>query len=211
MSITTSEKKFGWVDLKDAAMEGKLDRILVSGDRVPLTLKTGEDVFVRATRDKNDKWFFIFEDCLDFPHSMNDIDTNYGGWAECGMRKYLNETVFELLPDELQSIIVPTRIVQIPDGIRRAETEDRLFLPSKTQMLGKGMWGNLEPEDAEIIYYQRDVERVKGCGKNRAWWYFLRTPYAGSTSAFWAVDKGGSILISSANNNGGVAPCFCIN
>lgn len=111
---------------------------------VIFNLKNGEEVAVRATQDKNGKWFFVLEDCLADEHCMNKRPTNKGAWAACDMRQYLNNTVFALLPDELQALIAPTTIVQIVDG-ERVETEDKLFLLSKTQVFGKGRWSEREP------------------------------------------------------------------
>ena len=59
--------------------------------------------------------------------SINKRMTNKGGWRDCEMRLWLNETIFHMLPDELQEIIVPRRIVQIMDG-ERLESEDKLWL-----------------------------------------------------------------------------------
>lgn len=206
---TIVTKQFDWVDLQRTAIEGKLDSIIKTGDLIPFNLKTGEEVAVRATQDLHGKWFFVFEDCLNDTHAMNKTATNRGGWKACEMRKYLNKTVFDLLPDELQRVIVPTKIVQVLNG-ERVETEDKLFLPSKTQMFGKGAWSNFEPEDAQFIYYRREKDRVKECGENGTWWYFLRTPYSGNTVVFCGVYSGGYAYYTSASSNGGVAPGFCI-
>ena len=91
------------------------------------------------------------------------------------MRQYLNNTVFALLPDELQALIAPTTIVQIVDG-ERVETEDKLFLLSKTQVFGKGRWSEREPEDAQLLCFLREKDRVKECGDNGTWWWWLRSP-----------------------------------
>lgn len=206
---TTAEKELTWPDLKKAAIEGTLNSIIKAGDLIPFNLKTGKEVAVRATQDLHGKWFFVFEDCLSGTHSMNKTATNRGGWKACEMRKHLNETVFDLLPDELQKIIVPTKIVQVLNG-ERVETEDKLFLPSKTQMFGKGVWSDLEPEDSQFIYYRREKDRVKERGENGTWWYFLRTPYSGNTNNFCIVDRYGCAGYDYASYYNGVAPGFCI-
>lgn len=207
---TITTKQLSWEELKAAAQAGTLNEVLHPGDLIPFNLKTGEEVAVRATPDTNGKWFFCFEDCLEETHAMNRRNTNCGGWKASWMRKHLNSTVFALLPDELQAVITPTKIVQMLDG-ERVEVEDKLFLLSKTQVVGKGPWSDLEPEDAHLIYYIREKTRVKECGENGTWWYFLRTPFNGYTGSFSGVGSNGSYTSGNANYSGGVAPGFCID
>lgn len=207
---TITTKQLSWEELKVAAQAGTLGEVLTPGDLIQFNLKTGEEVTVRATPDTNGKWFFCFEDCVLTTRPMSKRNTNRGGWAACEMRKYLNVAIFELLPNDLQAVISPTKIVQVLDG-ERVEVEDKLFLLSKTQMFGKGPWSALEPEDAHLIYYNREKNRVKECEENGTWWYFLRTPVNGYTGNFCAVFSNGSYYISGAGNNIGVAPGFCID
>lgn len=207
--ITESIKQSTWTELKTAAQAGELSCILKSGDLIPFTLKNGEEVAVRATRDDSEKWFFILEDCLADMHRMNKRATNKGGWAECEMRRYLNNTVFALLPDELQEVIAPTRIVQVLDG-ERVETEDKLFLLSKTQMFGKGYWSEQEPEDTQLVCFRYEKDRVKECGDNGTWYWWLRSPEAPSSSSFCAVYASGGTYTYTASLSHGVAFGFCL-
>ena len=120
------------------------------------------------------------------------------------MRQYLNNTVFALLPDELQALIAPTTIVQIVDG-ERVETEDKLFLLSKTQVFGKGRWSDREPEDTQLLCFLREKDRVKECGDNGTWWWWLRSPEASSSSSFAFVYIGGTSHTANASVSYGVA------
>lgn len=153
---TSTTNETTWAALKAAVDNGAI----AQGDLVIFNLKNGEEVAVRATQDKKGKWFFVLEDCLADEHCMNKRPTNKGAWAACDMRQYLNNTVFALLPDELQALIAPTTIVQIVDG-ERVETEDKLFLLSKTQVFGKGRWSDREPEDTQLLCFLREKDRVK--------------------------------------------------
>ena len=123
---TSTTNETTWAALKAAVDNGTI----AQGDLIVFNLKNGEEVAVRATQDKKGKWFFVLEDCLADEHCMNKRPTNKGAWAACDMRAWLNNTMFALLPDELQALIAPTKIVQIVDG-ERVETEDKLFLLSK--------------------------------------------------------------------------------
>ena len=112
-------------------------------------------------------------------------------------------------PDELQALIAPTTIVQIVDG-ERVETEDKLFLLSKTQVFGKGRWSEREPEDAQLLCFLREKDRVKECGDNGTWFWWLRSPEASSSSSFAGVSSGGYGNGYYASSSYGVAFGFCL-
>ena len=202
---TSTTNETTWVALKAAVDNGTI----AQGDLIVFNLKNGEEVAVRATQDKNGKWFFVLEDCLADEHCMNKRPTNKGAWAACDMRQYLNNTVFALLPDELQALIAPTTIVQIVDG-ERVETEDKLFLLSKTQVFGKGRWSEREPEDAQLLCFLREKDRVKECGDKGTYFWWLRSVHAGTAYHFCGVSAGGSAYGSHAYSSFGFAPGFDI-
>lgn len=206
--ITKTTKQSTWAELKAAAETGTIDEIIKSGDVIPFTLKTGEKVAVKATHDANGKLFFVLEDCLEDEHTMNRQNTTMGGWAACEMRKYLNKTVFALLPDELQTVIAPTKIVQIIDG-ERMETDDKLFLLSRTQVFGGGTWSGREPEDTQLDCFLREKDRVKECGDNGTWRWWLRSAHTSYT--FYAVGSSGHNTNGTANSSGAMVLGFCLN
>lgn len=198
--------KATWAEVKKRANAGKIE----SGERFTFSMKTGERVTVKATRDtKTDKLFFVAEDCLKDERPMNEKGTNEGGWAASYMRDYLNKTVFALLPDDLQEAIAPTSIVQIVDGMR-VECEDKLFLLSQTQVFGDGQMSEFEPEDAQLDIFLREKDRVKECGDRGTWFWWLRSPLASSPSRFCGVNSTGAINNYSATGPGGVAFGFSI-
>lgn len=208
--ITKATKWTSWAELKAFAEAGKLSEVLNSGDNIPVTLKNGEEVSFDIGKDENGKVYFIMHDCMEEPKPMNSKWTNKGGWEESAMRKYLNEEVIKLLPDELQEVIKPTKIVQVWGGKRR-ETEDKLFLLSKTQVFGKDKnYEAIEPEDSQIDIFKTERSRVKerkGCGA--AWWW-ERSPYIGSYGFCGVGSNGiGYSQLCPTYSYGG-APAFCI-
>ena len=202
---TSTTNETTWTTLKAAVDNGTI----AQGDLIVFNLKNGEEVAMRATHDKKGKWFFVLEDCLADEHCMNKRATNKGAWAACDMRQYLNSTVFALLPDELQALIAPTTIVQIVNG-ECVETEDKLFLLSKTQVFGKGSWSEREPEDAQLLCFLREKDRVKECSDNETGFWWLRSPQATDSSSFIFVGGNGYNYYDSASNSYGVAFGFCL-
>ena len=196
----------GWNEIKQYAEAGKLNEILNSGDRIPITLKDGQEIELDVGRDKTGKTYFIFHDCLKDEHIMNKERTNAGGWAETEMRRYANEDVFHLLPEELQAVIEPTKIVQIVNG-ERVETQDKLFCLSYTQVFGGNYCREQEPEDTKIDIFETEKDRVKMVD-GETWWWWLRS--ANNANYFRFVSSGGNSYSNSAFNTGGVALGFCI-
>ncbi len=216
--ITKETKWTSWAELKALSEAGRLDEVLKSGDNIPVTLKNSEEVSFDVGRDEGGKVYFIMHDCLKEPKPMNSKCTNRGGWEESEMRKYLNEEVIKLLPDELQEIIKPTKIVQVWDGKRR-ETEDKLFLLSKTQVFGKDKnYEAIEPDDSQIDILGTERSRVKEREGYETTWWWERSPCIDCGGSF-CIDCGSSFCIVYGNggssyyyasNPSGVAPAFCI-
>lgn len=198
-----------WATLSLASQQGRLGEILQEGDIIPITLKNGEQHDIVATQDEHGKWHFVFCNCLSQTARMNDTWTNKGGWTACKMRGYLNNEVFSLLPDDLQAVIVPTKVVQIVDG-KRVETEDKLWLPSESQIFGQTVWAGEEPEDTQLAWYKNTQNRVKTRDSNTVW-YWERSAYAGSSGSFCFVTSDGNADYYTANYSAGVSPGFCLN
>ena len=208
--ITKEAKWTSWAELKALSEAGKLGEVLKSGDNIPVTLKNGEEVSFDVGKDESGKIYFIMHNCLKERKPMNGDWTNKGGWEKSDMRRYLNEEVIELLPDELREIIKPTKIVQVWDGKRR-ETEDKLFLLSRTQVFGKDeRYEPTEPIDSQIDIFENPRERVKECEEvedEYCWW--LRSPFSSVYDLFCCVYADGTVY-AAADVSHGAAPAFCL-
>lgn len=88
------------------------------------------------------------------------------------------------LPDELREMIVPRRIVQTMDG-ERLESEDKLWLPSFTEIFGKEGaedWAPADTDETQLELFSTERSRVKERPGNSTWWYRLRSPYGGDST-----------------------------
>lgn len=196
-----------WEDLKKLAYTPVI--VIQSGDMIPVTMKNGEKIVLQVTHDETGKTFFVMDDCMKDRHYMNASNTNKGGWASSALREYLNTEVFKLLPDDLQTVIAPTTIVQIVDG-ERIESKDKLFLLSKTQVFGKGYWSINEPQDTQLDCFQQQKDCIKlRFGSANYWW--LRSPLASSSTTFCSVSNNGNAYSYFASASFGVSWGFCIN
>lgn len=209
--ITREAKWTSWAELKALSEVGKLGEVLKSGDNIPVTLKNGDEVSFDVGKDDSGETYFIMHNCLKEKQSMNENCTNKGGWEESDMRRYLNEEVIDLLPDDLQKMIKPTKIVQVWDGKRR-ETEDKLFLLSRTQVFGKHEnYEAIEPNDSQIDIFKSPrgrVKELKGCEAPEYWW--LRSPDYIYRKYFCYVLTDGTISHCCTDYPRAVVPAFCI-
>lgn len=205
--ITKEQMLTSWADLKERASVGKLDEFLRSGDTIDITLKNGEAVTLMIGKDKKGTIYFASKDCLVQPHVMNNVRTCKGGWAKTEMRRYLNEEIFSLLPDELQTVVKPTTIVQIVDN-ERLEEEDKLFCFSSTQVFGFNNSVH-EPEDTQIDIFAKTENRIKKCASSKTYWC-LRSLDEVNDKFFCSVNFGGDSHSIGACVSGGVAFGFTI-
>ena len=208
----TITSEIEWNTIKKAQADGKLQELLQVGDELDITLKTGEALTAQAAGTTENGLRFVLKDCMKDMRSMNKRMTNKGGWRDCEMRLWLNETIFHMLPDELQEIIAPRRIVQTVDG-EALESEDKLWLPSFTEMFGKENaegWAPADTDETQLELFATERSRVKEVPGNGTWRYWLRSPNGGSSAGFCAVTSGGGAYCYGASSAYGVAFGFCL-
>ena len=207
----TITSEIEWNTIKKAQADGKLQELFQLGDELDITLKTGEELTAQVA-DTKEHMRFVLKDCMKDEHGMNKKMTNEGGWRDSGMRLWLNETVFHMLPDELQEIIVPRRIAQTMDG-ETLESEDKLWLPSFTEMFGEERakdWAPADTNETQMELFTTERSRVKEAPGKGTWWYWLRSPSGSYSTLFCRVDSNGYAGYDGASTAGGVAFGFCL-
>ena len=141
---------------------------------------------------------------------MNEGYTNKGGWETCKMRKYLNKDFITLLPDELVALLKAIKKKTVNKSKKVSVTEDKIFLPSEVEVFGK-MYYSAGGEGYQYDFFKNWRNRVKGYndGEHGRWWW-LRSPYSGSSNLFCVVDAAGSYTCYTASYSSGVSPCFAL-
>lgn len=127
--------------------DGKLNGALKT-----LTLANGDTVLVQIAGIMHDDLadgsgkaaltFITKNSYIDRP--MNSKDTNVGGWESSDMRRWLNSTVVEQFPSDVNPVSVVkksnnTGVSESPTVV--TDTSDRLFLFSWKELLGNISWG----------------------------------------------------------------------
>lgn len=202
------EETVSWLEIAERIHAGSENAIEV-GDEIACTLKDGtEVVFVAAAINPyvENEVAFVIKDCLPDLHNMNDDCTNEGGWRDSGMREYVNGKIYDLLPDDLKSVIKERTIVQKQDDEELSST-DKLWLLSRTEVTGTDY--ETDVNDVHFPLFKDERSRVKQVD-GETYWYWLRSPYASSSSAFCYVYANGGASYNNANASNGVAFGFLI-
>ena len=156
---------------------------------------------------------------------MNDIDTNVGGWPASEMRTYVNNDIYNSLPEELRNGIIDTYVVSSHgSGDVSGELEndnfgstDKLYLLSTEEVWAQG--GNNAIYDdtsrgtsRRLDYYAKNKvsttngSGAKKTGANDYWW--LRSAISFDGCSFFTVRTDGDWYNYTAGNGYGVSPAF---
>ena len=216
----TIENESAWEKLKAAAVAGTAGALIQLFDDIDLTLENGEAVTVvaaahlPATEGKPAGVRFVFKDCLADPHQMNATATNKGGYRASEGRRYVLEDVLPLLPADLRAVLRPRKITEITrDGT--LVYEDPLWLPSETDLFGRGSDSWQEgaadgPDDFQLPIFKTERDRVKLCGDKGTYPYWCRSVYSSYAHDFCLVNTNGGAHTSYAYISWGEAPGFDI-
>ena len=158
--------------------------------------------------------------------SFNSTDTNVGGWRDSELRTYVNGTIYESLPSDLQNVISTTKVISShgkTSGETNFETQDKLYLLSGHEVYEDETSNKVSESDTsynstkQLDYYKNqgvttsifagERKRYNGNGIC-AWW--LRSATSSATYSFLFVDAMGSWGDISARTSFGVSPAFRI-
>ena len=152
---------------------------------------------------------------------MNSIyNTNEGQWPASTMRTYVNTTVYNALPSDLQNVIATTTVVSShgsTSGVANFTSSDKLYLLSTKEVWNGGTgFDTAEAETRQLDYYKNNgvttsnysgaIKQYNGTDTN--WW--LRSAGSSNTISFFMVSYNGSWDYMNANVAVGVAPAFRI-
>ena len=152
---------------------------------------------------------------------FNSNGTNEGGWKDSEIRIYVNETIYNALPGDLQNVIVTTKVISGygPSDSENFETQDKLYLLSGHEVYENGKMNQINESDTayndtkQLDYYKNQGvvtdsnlgTAKKYLGVSRSWW--LRSSHLYGALGFFA---GTYIGTGETSNYFGVSPAFRI-
>ena len=155
-------------------------------------------------------------------HKMNDTAINVGGWPATSMRTFVNNDIYNAIPDEIKKVIIDTTTMS-GHGSTTKETNfistDKLYFLS-----GKEIYSdfNSEYDTAKTLTRQLDYYANNGITTSnsagtikkyqttaKCWW--LRTASSTTNFSFHVMlNIGGWNYAANGDNNCGVSPAFRI-
>ena len=159
-----------------------------------------------------------FVKCLATKYAMNEENTNIGGFSDCVLRIELNTTVYDLLPDDLKSVISE---VSVASGIGNStisgtsDSDNKLFLASEYEIFGENINSIGTPEGSPQFGYwmlhNSDADHIKTrIDDTSATFWWLRSAFSPNSTDFCGVVTSGSSNSSGAYFLRGVCPCFAL-
>ena len=209
--IRKHEQRVEWIDIQDIIRKGNAPVSLPPGTEINFTLKNGDPasvVVVGVDHYEKGDCVFWFRRIIG-RHCMNSDNTNEGRFPDSDMNAYLNDEVFALLPDELQSVIAVHKTIQKIED-ENVETEGRLFLMSVYEGRGANDWAEYNGIDKQFPFFEERRNRVAYDEDGDPVWYWTADPSAANTTYFCHFNAYGFSSTSSASADGGVAPLFVI-
>ncbi len=207
-----------WLEIKRLEGLGPVHANFCIGDTKTVELKNGEKITLRIIGlyhdvDAYGRRIPITWEMVDYMKTtavMNDDWTNKGGWAHSKMRKYLNEEIYNLLPDNLRDIIVPTlKETTIGGKLKESgQTVDRLFLLSEWEKYGRLFYAAAQEGHWYEFYAQEGTPYAKTRDGEREW-SWLRSPFGSNATSFCSVYSDGTAYNTGASYSYGVAFGLC--
>ena len=152
-------------------------------------------------------------------HAMNSTNINVGGWPASEARTYINSTIYDALPSDLQSVIADTTVIS-GHGSTSGETNftstGKLYLLSTKEVWGEAKYDTVDTETKQLDYYKNlgvTASNYSGAkkqynGSNAYWW--TRSATSPNTNYFLYVNGSGDWDSDNANDSHGVSPAFRI-
>lgn len=181
----TTETAINWEELAQKIKDNTSG--LKVGDIITEKTLDGEGMDLVVV-DMGPGWArFESKDCLPVEVAYNQNNRNAGGFADSDVKHYLNEEVFNNLPEELRNVIAEVERKQ-ENG---KSSLCRLFLPTESELFGDCYYSG-DDTYSQIEYYKDRRNRIK-CNRK-----------GGSPDWYWtaSVRSGGSADGVDVNGNG---------
>lgn len=214
--VTSKTIETTWESMARVIQNGDAKDMFSVGDKVPFRMKDGTKVTAVVAHVTDDRVYFVIDDAVDRYRMYDCIpDDEPISWSGSDMRKYLNTNVLDNMSSALAAVIKKRMITQRIGG-NEIVTEDALWLPSYTELFGRGGDGGAYPTDGRDEFhfdlFEDERSRVKQFNSETDWWW-TRTPRhsdSGSSTYFRFVNYNGNANSWTATNTYSVCFGFCI-
>lgn len=200
----TTETAINWEELAQQIKNNASG--LKAGDIITEKTLDGEEMDLVVV-DMGPGWArFESKDCLPVEVAYNQNNRNAGGFADSDVKRYLNEEVFNNLPEELRNVIAEVERKQ-ENG---KSSLCRLFLPTESELFGDCCYSE-DDTYSQIEYYKDRRNRIK-CNRKGGSpdWYWAASVGSGASTNCVNVGNGGNSHAWTASDELSVTVCFVI-
>ena len=208
---TSKSEKASWEEIAKKIRNGIFE--FREGDTVDCELKNGEGVVFVVTDVTDEHVRFESLDCV----GDKEVCWSKEGNTKCGLAisdvmNYLNDEIWNQLPDDLQRVIDPVvRKHKDVDGNIK-EYRLALFLPAASEVFDEDECYGDQGLYEQLEYYKDRRNRMRGAKKGEDTEpYWLASVRSGGSAHACGVDTGGGgASYWGASSAGRVPVCFCI-
>lgn len=200
----TTETAINWEELAQKIKDNTSG--LKVGDIITEKTLDGEEMDLVVV-DMGPGWArFESKDCLPVEVAYNQNNRNAGGFADSDVKRYLNEEVFNNLPEDLRNVIAEVE--------RKQENGEsslcRLFLPTESELFGDCCYSE-DGTYSQIEYYKDRRNRIK-CNRKGGSpdWYWAASVRSGYSTICVGVYYNGGSSDWNASSELYVPVCFVI-
>lgn len=131
-------------------------------------------------------------------------------WENSDGRDFLNKEFFDLVSDELRSIIAPVWKYSANRNGEIVKTTDNMWLKSEKELHGRTIYSYAGEGNWYEFYAREDVPYYKMNANGEKDWQWLRSVYASNAAAFCYVYTSGAAISSYSGFSIGVSAGFCV-
>lgn len=200
----TTETAINWEELAQKIKDNT--SALKVGDIITEKTLDGEEMDLVVV-DMGPGWArFESKDCLPVEVAYNQNNRNAGGFADSDLKHYLNEEVFNNLPEELRNVIAEVERKQE----KGKSSLCRLFLPTESELFGDCYYSE-DDTYSQIEYYKDRHNRIK-CNRKGGSpdWYWTASVWSGNSTPCVGVSGDGNSNNWNASGELDVPVCFVI-
>ena len=179
------------------------------GDEIHDELTTGERITYAVAHITEKEVLFVSKNCMEQRVKWSESGYNTGGFIRSSLCRYLNTTVWNILPEELKAVISERECLQIVEG-KEERYPLKLWLPTEYEVF-EDDWASEAKEGQQFEIFKDPRNRVKLAGEEggRATWWLLSVCAGYSTNACY-VNNYGYASHNSCSTALRVPVCFSI-
>ena len=154
-------------------------------------------------------------------NKMNSTMTNKDGWPKSQMKTFIDNDIYNSLPNELKSVIIDTKTVS-GHGKEDADnftSTDKLYLLASKEIYSdwSNQYDSAKDSTRQLDYYNSKGvttssydSAIKGVSSTHFSFWWLRCAYSANSYESYAVGASGGSFYLDDRNTGGVSPAFRI-